>query len=73
MHNFLTSADGNTSGGAGYASLNWPGSAGRLKAIDQKIRTAQGQTPGTVARPVIGLSLTDDIFISARFLVYLLS
>lgn len=73
MFDFITWADGSTSGGPGYASLNWPGSTGRAKAIAEKIRTAQGLTPGTVARPVLGLSKTDDIFITSRLLTYLLS
>lgn len=73
MFDFITSADGSISGGPGYASLNWPGARGRGQELAAKIRTAQGLTAGVVARPVLGLSQTDDIFISARLLVYLLS
>jgi hypothetical protein len=73
MFDFITSANGSMTGGSGYASLNWPGSSGRAKKIDEKIRTAQGLKPGVVARPVLGLSQRDDIFIAGRLLTHLLS
>lgn len=73
MFDFITSADGTISGGPGYASLNWPGARGRGAELAEKIRTAQGLTPGIVARPVLGLSQADDIFITARLLAYITS
>lgn len=73
MEGFLLRADGQIRGSAGYASLNWPGNSGRTRNIDQKIRTAQGMTVGTPARPVLGLGQPDDIFINSQLLSYLLS
>lgn len=73
MRDFIVNADGTISGGPGYASVNWPGGQGRGKKIAEKIRAAQGLTAGTVARPVLGLSITDDIFISSQLLVHLMS
>lgn len=73
MFDFITNAPGGMTGGAGYSSLNWPGARGRVRQIDEKIRTAQGLTPGVVARPVLGLSQRDDIFLTARLLAHLMS
>lgn len=73
MFDFITNANGNVTGGPGYSSLNWPGASGRTSDLAKKIRTAQGLTQGIVARPVLGLSPRDDIFISSRLLVHLTS
>lgn len=75
MRNFILGAHGNVTAAPGVASLNWPGPTGRVKSIDEKIRTAQmgKPNPATVARPVLGVSMTDTIFVMAATTAYVVS
>lgn len=75
MRNFIVHASGNVTAAPGIASLNWPGPTGRIKSIDEKIRTAQmgKPSPSTVARPVLAVSMKDTIFVMAATTAYLVT
>jgi hypothetical protein len=74
MRDWLVHNDGEVRFNAAYVSLLYPGPT-TSGTMDEKIRTAQmGKgNPRTPPRPVLGLNETDNLFIQAELVMFLLS
>lgn len=74
MMQFLVADSGDAIGSGGFAVLTYP-SQPPTGELERKMRTAQlGKPfPSTPPRPVLGLNMNDNIFITAELAGYLMS